>query len=130
MRRLLFTVLMLVLSLQSVWAAAASACMHEQTMTRTHFGHHEPHHETSQRDALQEAGWSNLAQADHHHFLNVTPVPHVPALPAVVIDAGTVVVHAVDLYPGIPIAALERPPKDLAELVSARSGWRRITHSL
>lgn len=122
MRRFLLVVLLLVLSLQSVWTAAANACTHEQTPTTAHFGHHEPHHATSGHDAAPDEGRGSLAQADHHHFLSGTPVPHVPSLPVLVTDGGSVVIHAVDPYPGIPRAALERPPKDLAELVSARSG--------
>lgn len=114
--------LTLVLSLQSFWAVAASTCAHEQIDTDTHFGHHEKHHEPSQRDTSLEDGPGNLAQADHHHFLNITPVPHVPALLAVVADSGKVVIHAVEPYPAISITALERPPKTLAELGSARSG--------
>lgn len=129
MRRLLFVMLMLVLSLQSVWTAAANACTHEPTGSRAHFGHHEKHHEASAHDTSPEEGRSNLAEADHHHFLGVTPLPTMPALPPFVARNDAVLPHAVDLYPSVPIAALERPPRDLAEIFSARSGWMRITHS-
>ena len=44
MRRALVIVMMLLLPLQSVWAAAASVCGHE-TGRASHFGHHEHAHQ-------------------------------------------------------------------------------------
>jgi hypothetical protein len=43
-KKLFFIFLLIMLPLQSSWAAAASYCQHEQTST--HFGHHAHQHET------------------------------------------------------------------------------------
>ncbi len=47
MRRSVLVLLMLVLSLQSFWAAASSTCMHGSTFDTAHFGHHEHRHAAS-----------------------------------------------------------------------------------
>ena len=46
MRRLFVLLLLAFLPLQSVWAVAASYCMHEEVPAVAHFGHHvHAHHE-------------------------------------------------------------------------------------
>ncbi len=44
MRKLLAILLIMLLSLQASWAAAASYCRHEQDAPARHFGHHEHQH--------------------------------------------------------------------------------------
>ena len=44
MRRCLTVVLLVLLPLQSFWAAAATYCAHEQGAASRHFGHHEHRH--------------------------------------------------------------------------------------
>jgi hypothetical protein len=44
MRRVVAILLLLVLSLQFTWAAAASYCEHDQDTTTQHVGHHEHQH--------------------------------------------------------------------------------------
>ena len=46
MRRLLLILLLAFMPLQSIWAAAAGYCSHEETPGAAHFGHHvHQHHE-------------------------------------------------------------------------------------
>jgi len=47
MKRLALIFLMLLLPLQSVWAAASAYCQHEQDVTAKHFGHHTHQHKAS-----------------------------------------------------------------------------------
>jgi hypothetical protein len=47
MKRLALIFLMLLLPLQSVWAAAGAYCQHEQGASVQHFGHHAHQHKTS-----------------------------------------------------------------------------------
>ena len=44
MRRWLTVALLVLLPLQSFWAAAATYCAHEQSAASQHFGHHEHRH--------------------------------------------------------------------------------------
>ena len=121
MRRFILIFLMMLLPLQSVWSAAAAACTHESETTTRHFGHHQAHHDN---DA---SGMSNTAgsDADHHHLLGVNPVPSMPALPAVAVSGAVTRPHTADRYASTLVAGPERPPKSLAEILSARSiRWR------
>ncbi len=43
-RRSVFVFLLMLLPFQFVWAAAASACMHESSSTTSHLGHHAHKH--------------------------------------------------------------------------------------
>lgn len=47
MRRFALIFLMLLLPLQSVWAAASAYCQHEQGVATQHFGHHTHQHQAS-----------------------------------------------------------------------------------
>jgi hypothetical protein len=47
MKRLALIFLMLLLPLQSVWAAASAYCQHEQGVATQHFGHHTHQHKAS-----------------------------------------------------------------------------------
>jgi len=47
MKRLALIFLILLLPLQSVWAAASAYCQHEQDSTAQHFGHHTHQHKAS-----------------------------------------------------------------------------------
>jgi hypothetical protein len=44
MRRALFLLMLVILPLQSVWAAAASYCRHETGLAAKHYGHHDHQH--------------------------------------------------------------------------------------
>lgn len=46
MRKLVATILLLLISLQTCWAAAAGYCQHEHGVSARHFGHHEHQHES------------------------------------------------------------------------------------
>ncbi|WP_265942189.1 DUF2946 family protein [Dechloromonas sp. A34] len=48
-KQLLFILLMLILPLQSVWAAASAYCQHEQGTAMHHFGHHAHQHQTTDK---------------------------------------------------------------------------------
>jgi hypothetical protein len=60
-KKLFFIFLLIMLPLQSSWAAAASYCQHEQTST-THFGHHSHQHEL--QDISGDASKSASAHSD------------------------------------------------------------------
>ncbi|MBK9623505.1 MAG: hypothetical protein IPO38_02795 [Rhodocyclaceae bacterium] len=47
MKRLALIFLILLLPLQSVWAAASSYCQHEQGVATQHFGHHTHQHQVT-----------------------------------------------------------------------------------
>lgn len=49
-KRLLFVLLMLILPLQSAWAAASAYCQHEQGTAMQHFGHHAHQHQAADKD--------------------------------------------------------------------------------
>jgi hypothetical protein len=53
MRRFLSIVLMLVLSLQATWSAAASVCRHDAAIEAPHFGHHAHADEATQSHEVQ-----------------------------------------------------------------------------
>ena len=59
MKRLALIVLMLLLPLQSVWAAASAYCEHEQGVATQHFGHHIHQHQAS-TDSNDSSGKSPL----------------------------------------------------------------------
>lgn len=131
MSRVLLVVLMLMLSFQTVWSAAASACMHEQASAGSaHLGHHEQHHDEVTAETSTGGDQNDLSNADHHHFLSVSPLPHIPALVDVANDGADVLILGSDPYPSASIAALERPPRDPADVHSARLSSMRVPHSL
>lgn len=51
MRRAILVFLLFLMPLQLSWAAAAAYCDHEEGPSRTHFGHHQHHHDASHRAA-------------------------------------------------------------------------------
>lgn len=129
MRRLFIVFLMLLLPFQSVWSAAATVCSHEKTQVgERHFGHHEAHHEAQAlADAsADDAGAgnatspSNASDTDHHHALNVHPVPHAPSLAMPTIPATRHIPAVSDSYPSALVASLERPPKPAADILRQR----------
>ena len=122
MPRALLFVLMMMLSFQSVWTAAASACMHEQTSVSAHFGHHEQHHDEVVSEAASDNASSDLSNSDHHHFLVVSPLPYVPFPALFAVDGESLVIRGVDPYLSISLATLERPPRTLVEFHSTRLG--------
>ena len=60
MRKLVAILLLLLISLQTSWAVAASYCQHEHGTSARHFGHHEHKHESPK--AVQSVG--TFADAD------------------------------------------------------------------
>lgn len=67
MRRLLLVLLMLIMSAQWTWAAAASLCLHEVGGGAQHFGHHLDHeHGQRQAAAPDEAKQAAAEQGDLH----------------------------------------------------------------
>ncbi len=72
MRKVLTVLLIMLLSLQASWAAAASYCRHEQGTAARHFGHHEHRHgqhlakPAAQDPASLAASWVAV-QADVLH---------------------------------------------------------------
>jgi len=130
MRRPLLVFLMLLMSFQFAWGAAASVCAHEQIKaSERHFGHHDPHHEKAATSAAYEAagdaqaldpGLANTLDADHH-ALNIHPVPHISLLALPVARFRMDCPERFDPYPSALIASLERPPKAAAE--SLRQGF-------
>jgi cytochrome c553 len=66
MRRLLLVLLMFVLPLQWAWASAASVCAHEESASRTHFGHHQHDHQDAAPAAnAQDDTPSSGSLSDH-----------------------------------------------------------------
>ena len=69
MRRFLLLVLMLVLSVQTTWAAASSVCRHEAAAQAQHFGHHaHAHAEADAADATAVVGDTLDADCGHCHL--------------------------------------------------------------
>ena len=68
MRRLLLVFLLVLMSLQTVWSAAAAYCAHEQAPAAAHFGHHAHEHEghasTDDANGASTHAGINLAAAD------------------------------------------------------------------
>lgn len=65
MRRLLIIVMMVVLSLQLSWAAAATYCQHESSRVTYHFGHHVHDHAGASDDSKsQQTAGSKLVLDD------------------------------------------------------------------
>ena len=65
MRRWLTAMLLVLLPLQSFWAAAATYCAHEQGAASQHFGHHEHrHHGTAAKADGAEADARNALAGD------------------------------------------------------------------
>lgn len=60
MKRLTLIFLMLLLPLQSAWAAASAYCQHEQGVATQHFGHHAHQHQTA-TDSNDGGGKSPLS---------------------------------------------------------------------
>lgn len=51
LNRIFFILLMLILPLQTVWAAASAYCQHEQGTAAQHFGHHAHQHQAASNDS-------------------------------------------------------------------------------
>ncbi|VTU31264.1 Cation efflux system protein CzcI [Variovorax sp. SRS16] len=124
MRCILLFLLIALLPFHSAWSAAAAFCEHEEAGATAHFGHHEGHHpQASQSHAADEVssaadeGTANTSDGDYHHFLGANPLPSMPKLPAPVFAGGREPAEPTGFYPSTLIAALERPPKSLAEVL-------------
>ncbi len=52
MRRLLLVLMMLIVSLQSTWAAVGEVCAHESGSSARHLGHHEHRHDAQAAKAF------------------------------------------------------------------------------
>lgn len=126
MFRSLLIALMMMLSFQSVWSMAANACMHEQTDSVSHFGHHQGQHGETRGDvgvdATSDADRSDVSNFDHHHVLGVSLLPHLAAQTPIADEVAHVHGHGDVPYRSTSIAALERPPRTLADVRSARLG--------
>ncbi|WP_395702250.1 cation efflux protein, CzcI family [Aquabacterium sp.] len=64
MRRFVIVLMMLLLPLQSTWAAAAAYCAHETEVAVKHVGHHQHEHKPSQSDVSKFTKSSGLGDAD------------------------------------------------------------------
>ncbi|MBA4178544.1 MAG: hypothetical protein C0505_18590 [Leptothrix sp. (in: Bacteria)] len=68
MRKFLCVALLLLLSFQSGWAAAASYCEHRGVAHEPHFGHHDEHHHSSPEQASDSGtGGAEDGDATHCH---------------------------------------------------------------
>jgi hypothetical protein len=54
MHRALFILMLVILPLQSVWAAAASYCRHETGLAAKHLGHHDHKHTQAKADGKSD----------------------------------------------------------------------------
>ena len=115
MRSWFATLLMLAVTLQFAWAAAANYCWHEPSGV-THLGHHVHQHEGEHAQAHKSLGKAGQSQADldhgHCHLGSAVVVTEasVPLAPAV---------------PVLPIAALPRPDKSHIPEGLERPNWQR-----
>lgn len=64
MRRWLALMLLMLLPLQSIWAAAAPYCQHEDSVQSTHLGHH-PHEHVESGDGDLSSTDGQASDADH-----------------------------------------------------------------
>nr|WP_288119585.1 cobalt-zinc-cadmium resistance protein [Thiomonas sp.] len=90
-KRLLFVLLMLILSLQAVWAAANAYCQHEQGAATQHFGHHAHRHQAADKSDsgnIPASGFHGDCASCHFGAVGVATssldmLPSAPASPAV-----------------------------------------------
>jgi len=69
-KKLFFILLLVILPLQTSWAAAAAYCQHEQT-SDTHFGHHTHQHEIKkelQKDASADKSTGGHSDCGYCHL--------------------------------------------------------------
>jgi hypothetical protein len=108
-KRLLFVILMLILSLQAVWAAASAYCQHEQGAAVQHFGHHAHQHQASDKSDPSGGPASSFhADCAFCHLGGVGAVPSsldVPASP----PAFPAVLAENTFFPSICLEGPERP---------------------
>ena len=116
MRRLLLILLLAFMPLQSIWAAAAGYCSHEETPGAAHFGHHvHQHHE----DGDGAKAGTDLAKAaldmDCHACHDMSNALHQ--------DAGVTPLWAQDLQLAPPLRfTLPTPSPQRPE----RPNWRPV----
>ncbi|MCE1250424.1 MAG: hypothetical protein LWW82_06810 [Comamonadaceae bacterium] len=122
MRRLFLLVLLAFLPLQSIWAAAAGYCSHEQAPAAVHFGHHgHPHHgAAADTDGAHGGGTpGKIAQVgadlDCHSCHGSANAPHQQA------DATPLRLGA-----HLPAAPLLPPLRAPAPLRPERPNWHRL----
>lgn len=113
MRRWLAILLLVLLPLQSLWAAAAPYCAHEESPKTMHLGHHTHEHQESPTDEVTSKG-SPTAHADchvcHGGAAVVTGAIGTPEQPAMR-------EHGPSLNPSIPAGSVS-PPE--------RPNWARL----
>ncbi len=96
MRRVLFLLMLVILPLQSVWAAAAVYCRHETGLAAKHLGHHDHEHMQARADgkADQKSGTMPAPGADTD-----CSICHLSTAPSLASASGTTV------------ASLDAPPQ-------------------
>ncbi len=120
MRRLLLLILLAFLPLQSIWAAAAGYCSHEQSPAVAHFGHHgHPHHGADASGAHDAGALGKIAQAGadldcHSCHGSANALPLQAEAPPLRLGAG-------------PLATFLLPPlRAPAPLRPERPNWQRL----
>lgn len=105
-----FTLLLLVLMpLQSVWAAAAAYCQHEEGRTAQHVGHHAHEHHGAASGHGQDGNAGDFdGDCGHCHLGGVPLLPPAAVLPAVV-PVADLHAPAASRFRSVDPAPIERP---------------------
>jgi hypothetical protein len=107
MRRLIALFLLLVLTLQAPWAAAAAYCQHESAPAAQHFGHHEHAHAQAADATLQ--GGVDAEAADSAPDLDC-PSCHACCAALSLHGPGVTLVATGSAPPGLAQRLLPAPP--------------------
>lgn len=115
MRRLIAIFLLVLLPLQSVWAAMEPYCLHESDQRQSHhFGHHEHQHHADDSGAHHGDGGKDNSKAsamidhDHHCCSGVSLLPAALLLPGPLPQAEGVASHLAS-YASFDATRIERP---------------------
>ncbi|TMS59770.1 cobalt-zinc-cadmium resistance protein [Imbroritus primus] len=113
MRRLLAIFLLLLLPLQTVWAAAAPYCQHEKVPSTFHLGHHTHLHQVDlpgeDTDSNAPAGTADIDCHACHAFCGAMPVT-------------TLLLQGVDAPVILPVSTSLAPPTP-PQLQPERPNW-------
>ena len=91
-RRFFFLLLVLILPLQTVWAAASAYCLHEQGLATQHFGHHDHRHHAGPADGKDGTGKSVLQPHPDCGFCHLNCPAAPSASPVITVTQGAFVV--------------------------------------
>lgn len=109
MRRWLAILMLVLLPLQSVWAAAAAYCQHETGADAQHFGHHEHKHHQGLTDTSNSADASSFAVDSDCAVCHAGCAAATVEVPSIVVDASRPAITP--WHPHAPVAPPTAQPE-------------------